>query len=302
MPGIFYQPVQRRNFLKVISAAGAGAVFSGCRATPRLATTNTAPGKIVHLALLSDTHIPADRINGNRGFNPWENLKKIVPEVVETRPEGVILCGDAARTEGLLGDYNELRELLAPIASFTPVYIALGNHDDRANFNKVFTHPAGERAGIKDKHVLVLDQESFRIVILDSLLYVNKVAGFLGKEQRAWLAQFLATQADKPTVIFVHHTLEDNDGDLLDVRQLFEMIAPHRHVKSIFFGHSHVWSITERQNVKLINLPAVGYNFRDQDPVGWVDAKFDAAGVDLTLRAFAGNTAEDRRITRVDWA
>src|SRR5687768_13233454 len=117
MPGIFYQPVERRKFLKVVSAAGAGAVLSACRATPRLAQT-AAPGKSFHLALLSDTHIPADRMNGNRGFNPWENLKRVVPEVEQARPEGMILCGDAARLDGQVGDYNELRTLLAPVASF----------------------------------------------------------------------------------------------------------------------------------------------------------------------------------------
>jgi 3',5'-cyclic AMP phosphodiesterase CpdA len=301
MPGIFYQPVERRNFLKIVSAAGAAAVLSSCRSTPERAQPATAPGKDFHLALLSDTHIPADRMNGNRGFNPWENLKKVVPEVEASRPEGVILCGDAARLDGQIGDYNELRTLLEPVASFAPIYIALGNHDDRANFNKVFLHPAGDRAGVKDKHVLVLEEEPIRIVVLDSLLFVNKVPGLLGKEQRAWLSQFIATKSDRPLAIFVHHTLEDNDGDLLDAHQLFDMIAPHPHVKAIFFGHSHVWSITERQNVKLINLPAVGYNFRDQDPVGWVDAKFDSLGVDLTLRAFGGNTTGDRKITRVDW-
>ena len=80
------------------------------------------------------------------------------------------------------------------------------------------------------------------------------------------------------------------------------MTAPHRHVKAIFFGHSHVWEIKERGPLKLINLPALGYNFRDQEPVGWVDARFDRTGVDLTLRAMGGNTSGDRKITRVDWS
>jgi 3',5'-cyclic AMP phosphodiesterase CpdA len=181
------------------------------------------------------------------------------------------------------------------------VFIGLGNHDDRANFNKVFMHPAGEKAGIKDKHVVVIDDESVRIVILDSLMYVNKVAGLLGKDQRKWLAEFLATNSDKPVVLFVHHTLEDNDGDLMDADKMFEIISPHRQVKAIFYGHSHVWAKTERNGIKMVNLPAVGYNFRDEDPVGWVDAKFDAEGVSLTLRAIGGNKTEDRRITRLNW-
>ena len=300
MPGLFYEPVRRRDFLKITGGAGAAAIVSGCRSTPRVQQSSIA-GESLHLALLSDTHVPADRKNGHRGFNPWENLKQVIPQVAEAKPAGVIICGDAARLEGLEADYREIRTLLEPVAATTPVFIGLGNHDDRVNFNKVFMHPAGDKAGIKDKHVVVLDEDVVRIVVLDSLLYVNKVAGLLGKEQRAWLAEYLATKSDKPVVLFVHHTLEDGDGDLLDAKRLFEIIAPHPQVKAIFFGHSHDWSVTEREGVKLVNLPAVGYNFRDEEPVGWVDAKFDGEGVNLTLRAIGGNKTEDRRITRLNW-
>jgi 3',5'-cyclic AMP phosphodiesterase CpdA len=300
MPGIFHKPSARRDFLKVTAAAGAAALVSGCRSTAKL-DAGARNQKQFHLALLSDTHIPADQKNGHRGFNPWENLKQVVPQVVETEPEAVIICGDAARLEGLEGDYKELRGLLEPVAATTPIFIGLGNHDDRANFNKVFTHSAGHQAGVENKHVVVIEEELLNIVVLDSLMYVNKVPGLLGKEQRAWLSEFLATKSEKPVVLFVHHTLEDGDGDLLDAKSLFELITPHRQVKAIFFGHSHVWALTKRDGIELVNLPAVGYNFREQDPVGWVDARFDADGVNLTLRAIGGNKTEDRRLTRLNW-
>jgi 3',5'-cyclic-AMP phosphodiesterase len=300
MPGLFHQPTERRRFLKVLSAAGAATVLTGCGSTPKTATAPA--GKPLHLALLSDTHVAGDKNDTNRNFKPWDNLQRVVREVEEVRPEGVIHCGDAARLEGKPEDYREIKSLLTPLSAFAPVFIALGNHDDRANFNQAFTQPSPAKAGIKDKHVLAIDEQELRIVILDSLMFPNKTPGLLGKEQRTWLKEYLATKSDKPLVIFVHHTLTDNDGDLLDAHHLFEMTAPHRHVKAIFFGHSHVWEIKERDHLKLINLPAIGYNFRDQEPVGWVDARFDRTGVDLTLRAFGGNTSGDRKITRVNWS
>ena len=73
-------------------------------------------------------------------------------------------------------------------------------------------------------------------------------------------------------------------------RRGFEIVRPHRQVKAIFYGHSHVWELDHRQHLQLINLPAIGYNFRDQDPVGWVDARFHRQGVDLTLHAFGSVT------------
>jgi 3',5'-cyclic AMP phosphodiesterase CpdA len=297
MPAIYYRPLDRRRFLKTALMGGAALVVAGCRSSRGL------PGgtREFHMALLSDTHVPGDRQFGHRGFNPWENLRQVVPEVAKARPEGVVINGDAARLDGQRQDYLELKSLLDPLAAEAPVYIGLGNHDDRANFSPVFADPPGVRPAIAGKHTTLIEHEVVRLVLLDSLLYVNKTAGLIGREQRAWLAAQLPQWTDRPVVILVHHTLGDGDGDLLDVERLFELIRRHRQVKAILYGHSHVWQLGERDGVKLINLPAVGYNFRDQDPVGWVDARFRTEGVDLTLHAFAGNRAEDGKTTTVRW-
>lgn len=81
----------------------------------------------------------------------------------------------------------------------------------------------------------------------------------------------------------------------------FVIIRPHRQVKAIFYSHSHSWNISERAAVKLINLPALGYNFWEGESVGWVDARFRRTGVDLTLHAIAGNRAQDGQISRILW-
>jgi hypothetical protein len=76
----------------------------------------------------------------------------------------------------------------------------------------------------------------------------------------------------------------------------------HRgHVKAIFHGHSHVWRLGRRQEVDVINLPALGFNFRDEDPVGWVEAWFRREGVQLALHALGGNRAEDGRRVSLAW-
>lgn len=298
MPGIFYQPLHRRSFLKrTVFAATVLALERG-----KSIAQPAAGSKEAHLALLSDTHVPGDRKNGYRGFSPWDNLKQIVPEVVAARPAGVILCGDAARLEGKTEDYREVQALLQPIAEAAPVCLGLGNHDDRANFAAVFAESPGKRQSVPGKHVVLLEYETVRVVVLDSLLYVNKVAGWLGRPQRNWLAEALPRLADRPLVLFVHHTLGEDEGDLLDADRLFALLRPFPQVKAIFYGHSHVWELGERQGVKLINLPAVGYNFRDRDPVGWVDARFRLEGVELVLHAFAGNREGDGKTVFLKWA
>ena len=296
MPAIFDNTLQRRRFLQ-LGSLGAVSLFAG-----RLqAAADGPPTDRFRLALLSDTHVPGDRINGHRGFNPWENLKRVVPEVIAAAPEAVILNGDAARLEGLIEDYTELKALLEPLAAKAPIHIGLGNHDDRKNFRQVFPPAGPGRAPLANKHVLVLEHPVVRLVVLDSLFHVNDVAGLLGLEQRRWLSAFLASATDRPIALFVHHTFGEGDGDLLDGDRLFELLKPHPQVKAIFYGHSHYWVRSVRQGLHLVNLPAVGYNFRDEDPVGWVDASFDPRGVTLTLHAIGGNATDHLKPIRLDW-
>lgn len=297
MPIVFHHPQRRRDFLKVTLLGGASCVLAACRSTRSLSAT--VPD--FHLALLSDTHIPANREDRYRGFSPVENLRQVVPQVLTAQPQGVILCGDAARLEGKVEDYQELQALLAPVAAMAPVYIGLGNHDDRANFLQTFPKPPGALAAVSGKHVTVIEYATVRILVLDSLMFVNKTPGLLGKGQRDWLTACLPQMKDRPVVVFVHHTLSDGDGSLLDAERLFALLEPHRHVKAVFYGHSHVWELGERSGLKLINLPAVGYNFNDQQPVGWVDARFHSDGVTLTLRAIGGNREQDGRATTIRW-
>ena len=105
------------------------------------------------------------------------------------------------------------------------MYVALGNHDDRTSFREAFADTPGGHAPVDGRLVTVIEHEALRVVVLDSLLYVNEVAGLLGKAQRAWLAAYLPTIADRPAVLFVHHPPTDEDGDLLDGDRLLAILA-----------------------------------------------------------------------------
>ena len=78
-----------------------------------------------------------------------------------------------------------------------------------------------------------------RYILLDSLMQTKFSAGLLGKAQRLWLKRFLDSAEGMPTLLFVHHTLDDGDISLLDVDRMFRIIEPHRMVKAIVYGHSH---------------------------------------------------------------
>lgn len=298
MADVFLRSMNRRSFIQTSLAAFGTLVTLNSGCGTGLTKANE---KQVNLALLADTHIPEDVENNYRGFYPYQNLQKVVPEIISASPDGVVIAGDLARLTGETGDYTNLKKLLNPVAEKTPVFMALGNHDNRDNFLKVFDETPGEKPVVKGKHVTVVKMASARLIMLDSLLYVNKVPGLLGKEQRQWLEKYLKESDETPTILCFHHTLSDGDGDLLDVPRLFSMIAPIRKVKAIVYGHSHVYGYSEFEGIHLINLPAVGYNFSDSDPVGWVEAHIGSRGGDFVLHAVAGNKDSDGSITKLAW-
>ena len=202
---------------------------------------------------------------------------------------------------GLTADYEAARALLQPVSEKMPLALALGNHDHRGNFLGVFGKAQNGIQSVNQRHVLVIESAGLRVIVLDSLIETNTTPGLLGKAQRAWLATFLQQSSDLPTLLFVHHTLDDADGSLLDAPRFFDVLKPHRKVKAILYGHSHRYAYDMWEGVHLINLPAVGYNFNDDQPVGWVDARLTAAGGAFTLRAIGGNLEKDGKTVTLAW-
>ncbi len=290
--------MDRRNFIRagVGTLAGIIAVSAGCSLGLRRNHKQAC-----RWAFLADTHIPENISDNYRGFYPYQNLQKAIPQILSVQPDGVAIAGDLARLEGKVGDYANLEKLLNPVAEKTQIFMALGNHDNRDNFLGLFSSTPGQRQPVGGKHVVVVNKPPIRLIILDSLFYVNKVPGLLGRAQRQWLQDYLGNCDDTPTILCFHHTLGDGDSDLLDVLRLFDLIKPVRKVKAVLYGHSHEYGYSQFQGIHLINLPAMGYNFSDTEPIGWVEARLTAEGGDFTLHVVAGNKDKGGCVTNLTW-
>ncbi len=298
MPYIFDKPISRKTFLKQ-SLKYAGA-FSSIGIIYKYAQAENSPPDL-HMALLADTHVKAYKSEQYRGFFPYKNLQAAVDQIKEKGPELLLINGDVARLDGQLGDYVAIKEILSPISNL-PVVMTLGNHDDRDNFYNVYTEKGDYNQSVHNKHVLVIERPELRLILLDSLMYVNKTPGLLGREQRDWLTTYLKKTDNRPVFIFFHHTPYDGDSDLLDSDRMFEILIPHKKVKAVFYGHSHVYRIDERDHIKLINLPAVGYNFSDSQPVGWLDTRINPQKGIFTLHAIGGNLEQDGEVQEIIWS
>jgi hypothetical protein len=133
---IYLPPCSRRHFLASSLAGGAGLLLP--RSTWAAEETTDANRWI----LLADTHAWENRNGELRGTKPAVNLAETVSQILtfDRRPGGVLFAGDTVFLEGHAADYAMFSELFRPLrASGIPLHIALGNHDNRANFWNAFT-------------------------------------------------------------------------------------------------------------------------------------------------------------------
>ena len=249
-------------------------------------------------ALLSDTHVAADPENRYRGFFPYLNLQEVAAQIADKLPDRVVVTGDLARLRGETGAYENFKTLLAPVAKQRPIHLGLGNHDDREDFFQAFQSPTTADMAIENKHVVETEAGPVRLIVLDTLLHVNVTTGELGQSQRSWLETFLRRCDNKPTILFLHHTLS---SDLLDTRPLLEIIRPVGKVKAVVYGHSHKYEFSTDAGIHLINLPATGFNFAGNQPVGWVEARLTKKGGEFTLHAIGGDRSADRQTQKLTW-
>lgn len=257
------------------------------------------------VALLSDLHISADAEKSERGVIMTDNLRRVVdavltPDASGRLPSCVIVNGDCAHHTGELADYAHLLTLLAPIVDAgVPIHLGVGNHDRRDHLlQSIDIARVGNGVSllaVPGRHVILIPTERADFLLLDSLDVTNGVPGVLGDPQLAWLEQTLVERSGspKPLVVLLHHNLErmlevqgvpGNGINGAETERLLSLLNRHREVKALLFGHTHRWERGLAGDLHLVNLPAVAYVFREQQPSGWIDCHLRHDGASLTLR------------------
>jgi len=316
--------ISRRRFVSALAAAvSGGAGLAALRANP---STGTGEGSIKAdvetWALVSDTHIAGDSALIARGVNMADHLRQAVLEILDAhaaRPlEGLMINGDCAFLDGRAEDYKTLGLLIKPVAQAgVPIHLTLGNHDERGEIQtglaSVFA-PSGkearkarvqERAKLENKLASKVSARYCDWYFLDSLETTNSTPGSIGEEQMAWLDQSLKASPDRPALVMVHHNPQTAGAPkisgLKDTASLSSVLARHRQVKALFFGHTHVASVQEVDGLHWVNLPACAYHFSATQPTGWTMAKIDHSGCTLTLFDTARAHPLHAQEIRLEW-
>ncbi|HZR17796.1 MAG TPA: metallophosphoesterase [Verrucomicrobiae bacterium] len=294
-------PLSRRRFLRRSLAAAGGAALGA----ELLGEAREPDGR--SWALLSDTHLAANRDLVSRGVNMTDHFKSVSEEVVgaQTAWAGLMITGDCAYNSGELVDYAHLGDLLRPIRrAGLPVHLALGNHDHRERFWQAFVEEKKAARPLADRQVALLRTDQVNWFILDSLETTLSSPGLLGPEQLQWLARALDENSTTPALVVVHHNPGLNGGNLglKDTFPFLEVIRPRHQVKAYIYGHTHNWKVeTDTSGIHLINLPPVSYVFREGEPSGWVRVQLLDDGMQLELRCIDRTHKDHGQKLQLQW-
>ena len=277
--------ISRRKFLATSTAFTSGFFLGAPNVTSnkkKVISNDTDPDYFV---LIADLHMDENPNKLSNGWNMFDNLEITVNRILNNEeygmPSGVIVLGDIANTHGHMGEYGLAWKLLRHLSKAgIPVHFAMGNHDNRGNFYRLFPDQVPKTL-VRTRHVELIEAPNNYHIVLDTLARITEYipGGELGGIQRAWLDEALKTYNDKPVILHGHHYPWPNtqpDGTvngLKDYEEFLELVHSHKHVKAYCFGHSHNLDILLDKDLHLVNVPMLGGNPGTQ-PTGFIHAFF----------------------------
>jgi len=213
--------------------------------------------KPVHIAQISDLHIKPPGSLAYGRVDTAAALARCVTALnaFRPRPDFVVISGDLADTP-TAGEYQHLQRLLAPLKlRFAGIP---GNHDSRelmrAAFPQAYAFPSGplnQRVEIGGLDLLLLDSSA-----------PGKPHGELDAPTLQWLDAVLASSADRPALVFLHHPPfatgvgHMDRQNLRNAGELAAIIRRHPRVRSIATGHVHRATLTTFAGVAATICPA----------------------------------------------
>lgn len=195
------------------------------------------------IAQITDTHITRERKPAYNRVDTAAYLERAVAHVnaLDPRPDIVVMTGDLV-DEGTPGEYAILRDILAPLAM--PFYLMPGNHDARGALRSGF--PDHAYLGQSEDWIqYAIEEYPLRLLALDTVT-PGRGHGELCEGRLGWLAERLAEQPERPTLVMLHHppfptgiAHMDNIGLLQGADGLGRIVAGHRQVQRLLCGHLH---------------------------------------------------------------
>ncbi|HUS56028.1 MAG TPA: metallophosphoesterase [Thermohalobaculum sp.] len=199
------------------------------------------------IAQISDTHIALDTPDADQRIRDFETTIADI-NALEPQPDVIVHTGDIVHN-GRRGEYAQAVAILA--GARAPVYVMVGNKDDRANLRRAFSVCGGFSAcrylaTNSDFIDYAIEDYPVRLIMLDTLNPTSSKGDFCQRRVRN-LIDLIDAETTKPIAVFAHHPpFEVMVGpDRLHFESQEIMSALRRalqhsgRVVAIFSGHVH---------------------------------------------------------------
>jgi 3',5'-cyclic-AMP phosphodiesterase len=214
--------------------------------------------KPVRIAQISDLHIKPQGLLAYGRVDTAKALERCIAALNEfdPAPDFVVISGDLADTP-LAEEYEYLKRMLAKLK--LPFAGVPGNHDSREMMRAAF--PDADYALSSGPLNQKIELGGLDLVLLDSSV-PGKPHGELDALTLEWLDETLASSADRPALLFMHHPpfqtgiWHMDRQNLVSASDLAPMVRRHARVQLIAAGHVHRATLTMFADVPTTICPA----------------------------------------------
>jgi Icc protein len=196
-------------------------------------------------------------------LDPQTGLLEVLDAVEASglKPEAIIFSGDLT-DKGSLEAYRRLRTTCQAYAERMGAQLiwAMGNHDERTNFQKMLLDEAPQTLPIDRTYYL----GNLRVLVLDSST-PGYHHGEISDEQLRWLAGELETRADDGTLLVIHHPPVPPVQELAVLSELRDQdglarVLEGSDVIGILSGHTHHSVFSTFANIPVSVASSTSYN------------------------------------------
>lgn len=215
---------------------------------------------------ISDTHISLDVPESEQRFN---NLRCTIAAInnLDPQPDVIIHTGDLAN-RGKPEEYAAAADLLQTLSA--PLYVVVGNRDDRANLRETFVTQSCFPAGESFVQYAVEDH-AVRLLALDTQGQSRR--GNYCEERTAGLVKALGEEPDKPIAVFLHHPPFEIPGadepfqfeSREAAKRLIDSLRGSGQVIRVFCGHAHRATQTQMHGIPASTIPSIAVDLRVGD-------------------------------------
>lgn len=217
---------------------------------------------VIRLLQVTDPHLFADAESELLGINTFASFQQVLSEIKSSGFESdfILATGDFVQ-DGSEEGYHRFVKEIAQLGK--KVFWIPGNHDFQPKMEAVFD----VYKAIIQPHKHLLPGEHWQVLLLDSQLY-GVPHGMLSEDELAWLEHHLLMYPERNTLVVLHHHLVPTRSAWLDQHNLrnpydfSEVLAKHKKVKGIFYGHIHQEVNAQWQGIPVFATPSTCIQFK----------------------------------------